>query len=75
MQIPREYQALIGEIDLSDMINEYKTLIEKSNSEGPTPSKSPDKFLKLIESTNLLDKAYILAAKKVESLARREIAV
>jgi hypothetical protein len=73
MQIPREYQAPIREMGISKIFEEYKTIIEKNNPEGSTSSKNPNKFLKLIKTTDLLDKAFVLVARKVESLAKREI--
>jgi hypothetical protein len=74
MQIPREYQAPIRELGISKTFEAFKTQVEKDRNEGSSLSKGESKFFKLIETTDLLDKAYVLVAKKVESLARREIA-
>ncbi|NVM17897.1 MAG: hypothetical protein HWN80_09280 [Candidatus Lokiarchaeota archaeon] len=75
MQIPREYQAPVREIGIAKIFQDFKNRIETSDSGGSTPSKGESKFLTLIETTDLLDKAFILVAKKVEYLARKEIDV
>lgn len=74
MQIPRQYQAPVREIGISKTFEKFKTQVEQNRNEESSPSKAENKFFKLIETTDLLDKAYVLVAKKVESLARREIA-
>ena len=75
MQIPIEYRALAREIGMSKMFQDIINRIETSDNGDSTPSKGKNKFLKLIETTDLLDKALILVEKKVEYLARKEIGV
>ena len=70
-QIPREYLA--PKKGWSKAFHEYKTLITKRINEDTTPSEGKNKFLILLETTDLLDKAFILLANRVEHLARKEL--
>jgi len=70
-QIPREYLA--PNKGWSKAFHEYKTILMKSINEDTTPSEGKNKFLILLETTDLLDKAFTLLANRVEHLARKEI--
>ena len=70
-QIPREYLA--PPKGWSKAFHEFKTLIMKRINEDKTPSEGKNKFLTLLETSDLLDKAFILLANRVEYLARKEI--
>lgn len=75
LQIPKEYQAPERVEKFSEAFQDIKTIIETSESEDTTPSKRKNKFLNLIETTDLLENIFMLLAKKVEYLARKEIEV
>ncbi len=70
-QFPREYLA--PKKGWSKAFHDYKTILTKSLNEDTTPSEGKNKFLILLETTDLLDKAFILLANRVEHLARKEI--
>ena len=73
LQIPRRYQAPERGEKHSEAFQDFKTKFEASVVEDTTPSKGTEKFLKLLETTDLLEETFMLLAKKVEYLARKEI--